>query len=101
MVQAENNGLPPACDESCSYEQSRSENCEDASPGCPEDTNCPVEGDHCHHAGVCGMHGVSFFFPAEKSTLPVAPEARDLAFEILDDRPEDGPVMKLDKPPLI
>ena len=101
MVQAKDSGPLPAGDECCSHEEIHPAHDENGSRGCPEDSNCPIEGDHCHHAGVCGVHGVIFFFPAGKSIVPVSPEARDFTFEILEDHPEDGPVRKLDKPPLI
>lgn len=69
--------------------------------GCPEDDACPVEGDHCHHHGMCLSHGLTLIFGNEAVVDLLSPEARDLRFDIADFWAEDGPVMKLDKPPLI
>ncbi|MFM7182438.1 MAG: hypothetical protein ACKO2G_13365 [Verrucomicrobiales bacterium] len=103
MVGAEVSGHDalPSADGCCQHEDASPACGEDHSHGCPEDTDCPVEGDHCHHHGTCAVHSILLLFPSEKSLTLLSPEGRDLAFEILDDRAEDGPVMELDKPPLI
>jgi hypothetical protein len=103
MVRAEDHGhdAVSAVEECCRHGHASPACGEDHSHGCPEDTDCPVDGDHCHHHGACAVHGIFLLSPSEKSITLLSPEGRDLAFEILDDRPEDGPVMKLDKPPLI
>lgn len=69
--------------------------------GCPEDSNCPIQGDHCHHHGICALHGLFLIHSPESCVVPASPDAREFAFEILDFRAGDGPVQKLDKPPLI
>jgi hypothetical protein len=101
MVRADDFEPVHSGDECCQHEHSSPACGEAPSRGCPEDTDCPVEGDHCHHHGVCAVHGIMLLFPSEKAITLLCPEGRDFVFEILDDRPEDGPVMKLDKPPLI
>lgn len=69
--------------------------------GCPEDADCPIQGDHCHHQGTCAVHGILLLHTPETVGLPAGPDARELEFEIRDSRAADGPVRKLDKPPLI
>jgi len=64
-------------------------------PACPSDC-----GEHHHHHGSC-IHGVQLSLAGDGHCRLTPPHAVSLACELQHSRAPDGPVMEMDKPPLI
>ena len=66
-----------------------------------EEPNCPPDcGEHHHHHGGC-IHSLQMSIPAETRCRLGTPHAVSLKCERKHHRAPDGPVMEMDKPPLI
>ena len=69
--------------------------------GSSEDRKCPSDcGDHRHHHGNC-IHSMQISVAGECQHRLAPPHVVSLACERHDMRAPGGPVMELDKPPLI
>lgn len=66
-----------------------------------EDPDCPPDcGEHHHHHGGC-IHSLQLSIPAETTCRLVTPHPVSLKCDRQHHRAPDGPVMEMDKPPLI